>query len=297
MTIDPSKVVVVPAARVRPRSWGGFVVANLALTRFYTVLPLALLSLGIAVDAGVEPVRAAVVVAAIACAVAGGYAYNDLRDQRLDRHNRPRRPIVSGRLSERYVHHLVYALFGGALLVALTSRSWRTVVFMTLLIVSSHLYSDSLKSIPGVKNAFVGLWCGVLPYGAALDVVKAEAVVPAIAILGLFITQKELFADIYDLDGDVAAGVRTIPALIGVRGALVLVGLLNVASFLFVRLTSAVPAIPGLPAAAVFVTCVNVVGLLLLSCRITRTTIRAFLEVQKLFLIGGCVALFAMLAR
>ena len=296
MTIDPSKAVVV-GAPLLPRSWSGFLLANVALLRLYTAFPMALLSYGIAVDGGASPMRALIITVAIACAVTGGYAYNDLRDQQLDRRNRPRRPIVSGRLSERYVRRLVHALFGGALLVAIAAGSWRTFAFMVLLIVSSWLYSDGIKAIPGVKNAFVGLWCGVLPYGASLDVVEAAAVVPAMAAMALFVTQKELFADVYDLDGDVAAGIRTIPAVVGVRGALVVVALLNITSFALVYLAGAIPAIPGLRTAAAVVACVNVAGLLVLSCRITQTTLRAFLELQKVFLIGGCIALFAALAR
>jgi hypothetical protein len=51
------------------------------------------------------------------------------------------------------------------------------------------------------------LWCGLLPWGAALDVVKAEAALPTMATVALFVMQKEMFADIYDLEGDVAARV------------------------------------------------------------------------------------------
>jgi 4-hydroxybenzoate polyprenyltransferase len=262
----------------------------------YTVLPLALLAYGVGVHSGAGLVRAATIASAIACAVGGGNAYNDLRDQVCDRYNRPRRPIVSGRLSERYVRRLVHVLFGGALLLAVTTSSWRTILFVVLLIASSLLYSDSIKRIPGLKNAFVGLWCAVLPWGAALDVVDAEMALPAIATVALFVTQKELFADVYDLEGDVAAGVRTIPAIAGPRGAIAVVALLNVVSFLLVGMSGGPPAIPGLRTAAALVACVNVAGLLIVVARLTSVRIRAFLEVQKFVLIGGCVALFALLA-
>lgn len=280
-----------PSFRLR-RAW-----ASAAVTRIYTVLPLALLTYGIGVEAGAGRGHALTAAAAIACAVAGGYAYNDLRDQRLDLRNRPRRPLVSGRLSERYVRHLVRALFGAAFLLALTTRSWRTAVFVAVLIASSRLYSDSVKRVPGLKNAFVALWCGLLPWGASLDAVTGTTALPAVAIVGLFILQKELLADVYDLDGDRAAGVRTIPGIAGPFPAMVLVALLNAALWTLVRIVVTVPVIPGLPAAATGVASVNVLASLAVLCRITPVTVRALLELQKLFLLGGCLALFALLSR
>lgn len=271
--------------------------AHLAITRLYSVVPLALLSAGIGIAVSAARVHVMASAAAIALAVAGGYAYNDLRDQLRDQHNRPRRPLVSGRLSARYVRHLVTALFGTALLLALVTWSWRTIVFVLLLIVSSCLYSDAIKYVPGLKNVFVGVWCGVLPWGASLDAVDLATAMPAIAIVALFIMQKELIADVYDLDGDVAAGVSTIPGIVGVRIAVLLVALLNLGSWMLVRRVDTVPVLAELSAAAAVVASVNVLALLVVSCRVTSITVRAFLEMQKVFLIGGCLALFAATVR
>lgn len=273
------------------------VVAHAAILRLYSVIPLALLSCGIGL--GVDAPRGHVLAAsaAMALAVAGGYAFNDLRDQRCDRQNRPRRPLVSGRLSERHVRNLAAALFGGALLFALATRSWRTIAFVALLIVSAWLYSAWIKFVPGLKNVFVGAWCGLLPWSASLDAVGIATALPAVAIVALFILQKELIADVYDLDGDLAAGVSTIPAIVGRRSSVALVALLNAGSWMLVRAADTVPVLAYLPAAGAAVAMVNVLALLAVSCRITPLTLRAFLEMQKLFLIGGCIALFAALIR
>jgi 4-hydroxybenzoate polyprenyltransferase len=271
--------------------------AQVAITRLYSVVPLALLSAGVGIAMGAARVQVMAASIAVAAAVAGGYAYNDLRDQQPDGRNRPRRPLVSGRLTAAYVRSLVAGLFGSAMLLALATWSWRTVAFIALLIASSCLYSDRIKYVPGLKNAFVALWCGLLPWGASLDAMNLAASLPAIAIVAMFIAQKELIADVYDLDGDVAAGVATIPSLVGVRLAVVMVASINVGSLLMLRLMDGAQVLTELPAAAAGVATVNVLALLLVFCRITSFTVRAFLEMQKVFLIGGCLALFVALVR
>lgn len=274
-----------------------FALANVALTRLYTVLPLALLAYGVGIAAGGRSAHVLASAAAIAAAVAGGYAYNDLRDQQLDRCNRPGRPLVSGRLSERYVRYLIAGLWGVSALLAIFTLSWRTMAFTFLLIASSCLYSDALKYVPGVKNLFVGAWCGALPWGASLDAVHVATALPAIAIVAMFILQKELLADAYDLDGDVAAGLRTIPAIYGRRVTLAIVALLNVVSWILLRVLEADGVIVHLAVAAEGVATLNVLAVVAVLCRINSFTLRAYLELQKIFLIGGCLGLFALLGR
>jgi geranylgeranylglycerol-phosphate geranylgeranyltransferase len=273
------------------------VLASVAITRLYTVIPLALLAYGVAVAATVRESDAFAAAAAIASAVAGGYAYNDLRDQRLDRLNRPRRPPISGGISEQYARRLTAGLFAAALLLAASTRSWRTMLFVVLLIASAAAYSDHLKFVPALKNAFVGAWCGLLPWGAAWEEIDPATALPAIAIIGTFILQKEILADVYDLEGDAAAGVKTIPGAIGRRGALALVAVLNALLWLLADGVAGVPILIPLPTAAATVAAVNVLTLLLVLLRPTPRTIRAELELQKFFLIGGCLGLFVLLAR
>lgn len=272
-----------------------FASASIAVTRLYTVLPLALLSYGLGLTVGAEAWHALPAAAAIACAVAGGYAYNDLRDQTLDRHNRPRRPIVSGRLSARAVQLLLSALFTAAFFFALWTFSWRTIAFIVLLIISACVYSDFMKQIPGLKNIFVGLWCGVLPWGASLDVIQPATALPAIVIVALFVMQKELLADVYDLEGDVAAGIRTVPAIVGPRIALGIVAMLNVASWMLVRVLDTGEFFVALRTAGEAVATINILAMIIVFLKITPITIRAYLELQKFFLIGGCLGLFTLL--
>jgi len=264
------------------------------LTRLYTVVPLALLAYGIGAATGPSQLRAAAAAIAVACALAGGYAYNDLRDQSTDRVNRPARPLVSGRVTSRQARWFVTLAFIAAAIVAMTTASALTVAFILVLIACLCLYSDAVKHVAGLKNLFVGAWCGLLPWGASLGHVAAATILPAIAMVGLFITQKELVADVYDRDGDAAAGVLTIPVLLGSWPALAIVLGLNLALWAVVRNAGAVPVLMHLSTAGQLVAIVNSLALCAVALRVTKTSVRAYLELQKIWLIGGCIAFFAM---
>jgi geranylgeranylglycerol-phosphate geranylgeranyltransferase len=228
--------------------------------------------------------------------LAGGYAYNDLRDQRRDRVNRPARPLVSGRLSDRQVRRFAAISFSLGMFAAISTASPLTIVFIACLTASSLLYSDFVKRIPGLKNVFVGAWCGLLPWGASFDYVNATAVLPAVIIVALFVTQKELVADVYDRDGDASAGVATVPVVMGSKIAVVFVLALNVISWSLVRSRMAIPAFLHLAWAAGMASRINALLLCIVFFKITATTVRAYLELQKVFLIGGCIGLFATIA-
>ena len=273
----------------------GSLLAYTALTRLYTVVPLALLSYGIGIANGVPRGHVIAAAAAIACALAGGYAYNDLRDQNADRLNRPARPLVSGQLSTGAVQRFVAILFGAAVLLAMATASLRTVMFIVLLILSSQLYSDAIKHIVGLKNLFVGVWCGLLPWGASLDNVTTRDLA-AMALVAIFITQKELIADIFDRDGDAAAGIRTIPVTIGPRAALAIVVALNVLLCFPLRSAGNIRILPHLGSTAEFVAIVNLLVLCVVLLKATRKSVRLYLELQKIFMIGGCIGLFVMTA-
>ncbi len=266
-----------------------------ALTRLYTVAPLALLSYGIGIATGTPTSHALGASLAIACALGAGYAYNDLRDQASDRVNRPRRPLVRGLVTPRHVGRLLAVLSGLAVLLAITTRSLPTIVFIILLIACSFAYSARIKNVTGLKNAFVGLWCGILPWGAALERASIETMVAAALIVALFVTQKEMAADVYDREGDAAGGVATIPVAFGPRAALALVTALNVASLLLARSSGPAPLLAPLSLAGAVVASINIVSASAVFAKITPSTVRAYLELQKIFQIGGCIALFAFM--
>jgi 4-hydroxybenzoate polyprenyltransferase len=269
--------------------------AYAALTRLYTVVPLALLSFGIGIATGGPAPQVLATAIAIACAVAGGFTYNDLRDQAADRFNRPGRPLVTGLVGVRAAERLVAALFGVSVVLAVTTRSAATVVFVVLLIVAARSYSDYIKRVAGLKNAFVGFWSGLLPWGAALDDPPLATLLSATLIVALFVTQKELVADVYDRDGDAAGGVTTLAVVFGPGVALGLVAALNVTSLLVVRSADTSPLVVHIAAGGAIAATVNLLALCFVFLKTTPATVRAYLELQKAIQIGGCIVLFALL--
>src|SRR5437867_10744183 len=101
----------------------GSLLAYLALTRLYTVVPLALLSYGIGIARGVSRGHVIAAAAAIACALAGGYAYNDLRDQVTDELNRSSKALVSGHLTKSVVQRSIALQLGAAEHLAISTAS------------------------------------------------------------------------------------------------------------------------------------------------------------------------------
>jgi 4-hydroxybenzoate polyprenyltransferase len=238
-----------------------------------------------------------VAAAALVFALAGAFAYNDLRDQACDRLNRPARPLVSGRVSARGVRRLVALSFGASLALAAATMSPATVAFVVALALSALLYSDGIKRLTGVKNVFVGAWCGLLPWAAALDGVRASTMLPAVVLVALFATQKEVVADVYDREGDAAAGVRTIPVLAGPRAGLALVAALCALLGAVAFTIDPRPPLAGLALAARGAAVLDVAFALGVLAFPTRRAVRAYLELQKAILVGGCIGLFLALAR
>ena len=177
------------------------------------------------------------------------------------------------------------------------ARSLTAFAFIALLIASATWYSYAIKGIIGFKNVFVGLWSGLLPWAAVLDHVIPAAVVPAVVIVALFVTQKELVADIHDRIGDASAGVRTIPVVMGTRAALGFAGAINLLSCLVATLSDPAPVLVHLARAGQIVAIVNIAGVCLLLIERSPVAVRGFLELQKVFMIGGCLALFLLIVR
>jgi 4-hydroxybenzoate polyprenyltransferase len=86
------------------------------------------------------------------------------------------------------------------------------------LTVGSHTFK--LKGGAGMKNAVIGLtWGGSIALVVAHWTVSPVIVIPIFLFYGLKLFINSTLFDIKDLQGDLAAGIRTIPAYLGERGA------------------------------------------------------------------------------
>ena len=147
---------------------------------------------------------------------AGGNAINDLFDIDIDRINRPKRPLVSGKLSKRQatIFYIVTTLIG--LIISAAVNIW------TLLIALAagglvFAYSFKFKRMIFLSNFVVALVTGLafLYGGAAVGDIRD--VYPAALFAFLANLIREIIKDAEDVRGDGEIGVRTIATRYGTR--------------------------------------------------------------------------------
>lgn len=174
---------------------------------------------------------------------AASNALNQIYDLEIDRVNKPKRPLPSGRLDLR----TAWTFTGVAYAVAL-SLAWYVepagrhecfwiVVAATLITV--------LYSVPPFRTKRLGIWANVtiaIPRGVLLKVAGWSSVKTVFglepwyigAIFGLFLLGASTTKDFADMDGDARGGCRTLPIIYGVRRAAWMISPSFVAPFLMI---------------------------------------------------------------
>jgi len=136
-----------------------------------------------------------------------------------------KRPLVLEHVTPTTVKAACKYLYGIhlALLLFVRHSSLRFCIYANTL--ATYLYTRHFKPIVGVKNFIcAGVIATTVALGAA--VVKGTmvgglaSVWPLVTTVGLGIFHREVMMDVVDLEGDLAAGVRTIPAVFGRCGAI-----------------------------------------------------------------------------
>ncbi len=161
-----------------------------------------------------------VLLAALSAAlIAGaGNAFNDVVDLEIDRINRPRRPLPSGRLSRGAALAESLLLAAGGQGIAL----WLGPAFsaIALAVISLLLlYNLSLKRRPLWGNLLVsGVAAAAFIYGALAAGSLGRSWIPA-GFAFLFHLGREILKDLEDVEGDRAAGARTLPLCLGMRAS------------------------------------------------------------------------------
>lgn len=160
----------------------------------------------------------------LACLVAalitgGANAINDVYDLEIDKVNKPRRPLPSGRLNRAQA-----AAFGAVLLAMGVAISpflglWGLAIALAVVLLLVG-YSARLKGTPLWGNLTVALAAGLaFLYGGIAVGRPWPALIPA-GFAFLFHLGREILKDSQDVAGDRAAGARTLPTRMGVSLAL-----------------------------------------------------------------------------
>ena len=183
------------------------------------VAVLAILAGWAIAGGGTPDARLLWALAAAALVTAAGNVVNDYFDVEIDRINKPRRPIPSGRITRTESRRYAAGLTAAALACGIVCGSGMALVVIVWTVVL-HLYSRDLKSrflwgnlavsLVSASGFVVGAWLagaarlGVLPAGLAF----------------LFLMGREIVKDVEDLPGDRANGARTLARCLGEKRAL-----------------------------------------------------------------------------
>jgi geranylgeranylglycerol-phosphate geranylgeranyltransferase len=161
----------------------------------------------------------AMLAAGLVCA--GANAHNDYIDRNLDKLAHPARPLPAGILSPTAA--IIFWLVACASAFAI--GQWLTASMAALVSAAMILlwwYNRYGKSIPLLGNVVVGL-CGGLAVilGAAAGGDARIGLIPAAFALVIHVA-RELVKDTEDLSGDRIVGIRTFPAVFGIRATQIL---------------------------------------------------------------------------
>ncbi len=159
---------------------------------------------------------------------AASNAINQIYDLEIDRINKPRRPLPSGRLTLGAAWTFTAITYAIALTLAwLVAPGGRHECFWIVLVATAITV---LYSVPPFRTKRLGIWANVtiaIPRGVLLKVAGWSAVKTVMAvepwfiggIFGLFLLGASTTKDFADMEGDAKGGCRTLPIIYGVRRA------------------------------------------------------------------------------
>jgi 4-hydroxybenzoate polyprenyltransferase len=185
---------------------------------------------------------------------AGNNALNQIYDLDIDRVNKPKRPLPSGRLTVAQVWWFTNITYALALVLAwLVAPGGRHECFwlVAVAVVCTYLYS-----VPPFRTKRLGIWANVtiaIPRGVLLKVAGWSAVKTIVglepwyigSIFGLFLLGATTTKDFADMEGDRRGGCRTLPIQYGVRRAAWMISPSFVVPFLMINIGAATHVLTG----------------------------------------------------
>ncbi|MGW1679195.1 UbiA family prenyltransferase [Saccharopolyspora sp. NPDC002376] len=227
-----------------------------------------------------------------------GHYLGDYFDRELDRIAKPQRPIPSGRLAPRTALACGTGLAIAAA-VLLAWANWRTLLLVVLALSGIVAYSKFCKARGFSGNLVRGLITALAFLIGAMVVTPLPgwAAVAFSVVFLLHDAASNLVGTLRDVDGDRAAGYRSVPVRSGIRHATRLAAALYAATIVTAALGLLLPHRLGYPVLLVVAACVGSVAVLpLLSLAPTLTQARA-LRAHELLVAERLVLASAVLAR
>jgi 4-hydroxybenzoate polyprenyltransferase len=185
---------------------------------------------------------------------AGNNALNQIYDLDIDRVNKPKRPLPSGRLTIAQVWWFTNITYALALVFAwLVAPAGRHECFwlVAIAVVCTYVYS-----VPPFRTKRLGIWANVtiaIPRGVLLKVAGWSSVKTIVGvepwyigcIFGLFLLGATTTKDFADMEGDRRGGCRTLPIQYGVRRAAWMISPSFVIPFVMINVGAAMGVLTG----------------------------------------------------
>lgn len=188
---------------------------------------------------------------------AASNALNQIYDLDIDRVNKPKRPLPSGRLTLKAAWTFTLIAYAIALALAwCVQPSGRHECFW---IVVAATIITIVYSAPPFRTKRLGIWANVtiaIPRGVLLKVAGWSAVKTIIgiepwfigAIFGLFLLGASTTKDFADMEGDARGGCRTLPIIYGVQRAAWMISPSFVVPFVMIAIGTYARILTGTPA-------------------------------------------------
>jgi geranylgeranylglycerol-phosphate geranylgeranyltransferase len=148
---------------------------------------------------------------------------NDIYDIDLDKINNPSRPLITGEITKREA-----TLFSVVLLCTIKCLSFVFLPFkldqiVNIILFGIAAYTPIIKKIPFLKNIFCAFIVSFSMYYSGLAIqpnmtfntINFSILLTTIRYIFLGSLTVELLLDIYDMEGDKANNINTVPVLIG----------------------------------------------------------------------------------
>jgi 4-hydroxybenzoate polyprenyltransferase len=202
------------------------------------------------------PVLAPALLGAVMAMVfnAGNNALNQIYDLEIDRVNKGKRPLPSGRLTIGEAWAFTVVTYALTLILAwLVAPFGRHECFWIVLaaVVMTYIYS-----VPPLRTKRLGIWANVtiaIPRGVLLKVAGWSAVKTVVGaepwyiggIFGLFLLGASTTKDFADMEGDRRGGCRTLPIVYGVTRAAWMISPSFVVPFALINVGAATGVLTG----------------------------------------------------
>lgn len=167
---------------------------------------------------------------------AGGHVINDYFDVKIDRTNKPRKPLPSGKIKLKNV--LIFSLILFLISIIFSSIiNLKTLLLSLIMCMLMILYGKYSKMIKILGNVIVSSIVSLILVYAIFTIGKTFPIVWIIPPVFFINMSREIAKDIEDVRGDKLISKSSLPLKLGIRGS-------SIISFLFLILALIFAFIP-----------------------------------------------------